>query len=85
MSATTVAEYEAAMQRPSDPLDQAVGYLLLVCVVVLSIKGNQWAVENLLKKGWRFEDVSDPVVKSAVKKWKISKHYLKSMSSKDEL
>ena len=77
LSATTVAEYEAAMQRTADPIESAGGYLLIGLVILLSIKGDQWAVERLLKKGWRFQDVSDPTVREAVKKWKISKHYLK--------
>ena len=76
LAATTVTEYETIMQQADDPIDTAVSYLLIATVVVLSVKGNQWAVERLLKKGWRFEEVSDPLVQEAVKKWKISKHYL---------
>ncbi|MBO4519607.1 MAG: hypothetical protein J5787_00195 [Alphaproteobacteria bacterium] len=85
LAATTVAEYEAAMRQADNPIDSAIGYLLMFCVVLLSVKGNQWAVERLLKKGWRFEDVSDPLVRDAVGKWKISKRYLTSPEVIDKL
>ncbi len=83
LSATTVAEYEAAMQKAADPVEDAIGYLLIAMVVLLAVKADQWAVERLLKKGWRFEDVSDPFVKTTVQKWKISKHFLKPPSEKE--
>lgn len=85
LSATTVAEYEAALQRTSDPIEKAVGALLVIGVAVLSVKGNQWATEHLLKKGWRFENLSDPLVEKAVKKWKISKHYRRPPVKKEKL
>ena len=76
LSATTIAEYEAAMRQTDNPIENIVGYALIAAVVLLSVKGNQWAVERLLKKGWRFKNVSDPLVKEAAKKWKLSKRYL---------
>ena len=85
LSATTVAEYEAAMQRSSDPVESVVGYLLLAAVVLLSFKGNRWAVERLLKKGWRFENVDDPLLRQCVKKWAIPKHYLKPPAERETL
>ena len=85
LSATTVAQYEAAMQKSSDPAEQTVSFLLLACIAVLSVKGNQWAVERLLRKGWRFENLSDPLVKKAIRKWKISKHYLRAPAEKERL
>ena len=85
LAATTVAEYETIMQQTADPIDTVIGYLLIAAVVLLSFKGNQWAVERLLKKGWRFENVSDPLVRDAVKKWKISKHYLTTAADGDRL
>lgn len=85
LSATTVDEYEAAMSRTSDPIESLLSYLLIIFVVVLSVKGNQWAVERLLKKGWRFENPDDATVKEAVKKWKISKYFLDSVVEKERL
>ena len=85
LSATTVAEYEAAMQRTSDPVESAIGYLLIAALCVLSVNGNRWAVEHLLKKGWRFENPDDPLVKQCAKKWNISKHYLKPENDREKL
>jgi len=85
LSATTIAEYEAVMRRAADPVESVIGYLLVAGVVLLSIKGNRWAVESLLKKGWRFENISDPVVKDTVKKWRLSKHSLTSSEVIDRL
>ena len=85
LSATTVDEYEAAMYQPSSPIENAISYSLAVFIVVLSVKGNQWAVERLLKKGWRFENTEDAIVKEAVKKWKISKSFLKPVKEKEQL
>ena len=58
---------------------------MLACAVLLAFKGNEWAVKRLLKKGWRFSDVSDPAVRAAVKKGKISKHYLKPVKEEEKL
>ena len=85
LSVTTIAEYEAIMQQADNPADTVIGYVLIALLVLLSIKGNQWAVENLLKKGWRFENVSDAVVRDTVKKWKISKRYLTPTEDSDRL
>lgn len=83
LAATTVEEYYALQQ--GDPVDSAAGILLLVCAVYLAFKGNRAAVMRLLKKGWRFANPNDPVVAAAVKKWKISKHYLKPAERADRL
>ena len=83
LSATTPEEYYAFQE--SDPIDSAAGVLLLVCAVLLAFKGNEWAVKRLVKKGWRFTDVSDPAVRAAAKKWKISKHYLKPVREEEKL
>ena len=85
LSARTVEEYEAAMQKASDPVDDAVSYLLIAVLVLLAFKADKWAVERLLKKGWHFEDVSDSFVKTTVQKWKISKHFLKPPSERESL
>ena len=84
LAASTVEEYYA-LQSQSDPLGSAVSFILLLFTVLLAFKGNEWAVKRLLKKGWRFTDVADPSVQAAVKKWKISKHYLKSVKEEDKL
>ena len=83
LSATTPEEFYAFQE--SDPIDSAAGILLLLCAVLLAFKGNEWAVKRLLKKGWRFTNVSDPAVQAAVKKWKISKHYLKPVKEEEKL
>ncbi len=83
LSASTPEDYYAL--RETDPIDSAAGLLLLVFTVLLAFKGNEWAVKRLLKKGWRFSDVSDPSVLAAAKKWKISKHYLKPVKEEDQL
>ena len=79
LSATTVEEYYAFQE--SDPIDSAAGLLLLLFAALLAFKGNEWAVKRLLKKGWRFVNVSDPTVVHWSKKWKISKHFLKSQTN----
>lgn len=83
LSATTPEEFYAFQE--SSPVDTAAGILLLACAVLLAFKGNKWAVERLLNKGWRFSDVSDPAVQAAVKKWKISKHFLKPVQERERL
>lgn len=85
MSARTVEEYEAAVNRAASPVEQAVGWALVAVLLLLSVKANQWAVERLLKKGWRFENPSDPLVQKAAKKWKLSKHYLKRLKETERL
>lgn len=85
MSARTVEEYEAAMNRAASPAEEAVGWVLIAVLILLSFKANQWAVKRLLKKGWHFENPQDPLVQKAVKKWKISKHYLKPPKETDRL
>lgn len=84
LSASTVEEYYA-LRTQSDPVDTIVSYVLAAFAVLLAFKGNEWAVKRLLKKGWRFKNVSDPQVQTAVKKWKISKHYLKPVKDEDIL
>lgn len=83
LTATTVEEYYAFQE--TDPIDSAAGLLLLLFAVLLAFKGNEWAVKRLLKKGWRFVNVSDPTVVQAVQKWKISKHFLKPVKERDRL
>ena len=83
LSATTIEEYEAAMQRVSGPAENIIEALLIVIVVLLSVKGNRWAVERLLKKGWRFENTEDALVKDVVRKWNLSKHFLKPVKEKE--
>ena len=85
LSARTVEEYEAAMNKASSPAEDAIGWALIAVLILLSVKANQWAVERLLKKGWRFTNPQDPLVRKAVEKWKISKHYLKPSKEKETL
>ena len=84
LSARTVAEYESAMQQASGPFETVIGYLLIAFVALLSVKANRWAVERLLRKGWRFENVSDPLVRQVATKWKIPKHYLKPAEKREK-
>lgn len=85
LSATTVEQYEAAMQKAADPVESVIGYALAAIVLLLSFKANRWAVERLLKKGWHFENPSDFLVKRYAKQWKLSKHYLKPAKERETL
>jgi len=85
LSAVTVEQYEAAMRRAAGPVESSIGYALAIVVLLLSFKANRWAVERLLKKGWCFENPSDPLVKKCAEKWKLSKHFLKPAKERETL
>lgn len=85
LSSVTVEQYEAAMQRTADPVDAAVGYLLVAAIALLTVKANRWAAEKLLKKGWCFENPSDPLVRKYAKKWNLPAEYLKPAGERDTL
>lgn len=83
LNAATPEDYYAFTE--SSLADDAAGAALLVLSVLLSFKANKWAVERLLKKGWRFERPEDKAVVAAVKKWHISKHCLKRSETVERL
>ncbi len=83
LNAATPEEYYAFTE--SSPADDAAGTALLVLTVLLSFKADKWAVERLLKKGWRFERPDDKTVVAAAEKWGISKHYLKPVETVERL
>lgn len=75
LSAMKVQDYYALPQN--DSADAALTFLLFLLAVLLAVKGNEWAVRGLLKKGWRFAHPDQDIVKKAAAKWKLSKHDLK--------
>lgn len=80
MQVVDISQIETAMRTSF--LDDAVENALLVCSVILAFKGNEWTVRNLLKKGWRFVNPDDELVRKAAAKWRLSKHYLKKSGKK---
>lgn len=83
LSAMKVQDYYALPQ--SDPADTALTSVLFVLAVLLAVKGNEWAVKGLLKKGWRFVQPDQEAVKKAAAKWKLSKHDLKPLKEREKL
>lgn len=68
--------------NPDNPAETAVTVSVLILSVVLGIKGNEWRGREMLSKGWRFVDPQHAMARMAVRKWRLSKHYLKSKPAK---
>lgn len=66
------------------PAEGLIAALMIVCSVLLGIKGNEWRGKELLKKGWRFVNPEHEMAKKAVKKWKLSRHYLRPVKKRKE-